>query len=53
VICNTKHILYTFCISVGYFYKNVICFSDRVLRMNINTYVLRTVHVFVLCVIRN
>jgi len=38
---------------ICYFYKNVICFSDRVLRMNINTYVLRTVHVLVLFVIRN
>jgi len=36
----------------GYFYKNVIFFSNRDLRLNINMYVLRTVRMLVLCVIR-
>jgi len=40
---------------VGYFYKNVIYLFifDRVLRMNINMCVLRTICMLVLCVIRN
>jgi len=37
---------------VVYFYKNVIFFSNRDLRLNINMYVLRTVRMLLLCVMR-